>query len=137
MERRHIDRRSFLNGAGRFAAGALTVGSILETMRPDSAWARHAPKVTHPASARVLDRLRTQFTFQISVDVATLPIKATAQAADWATTSQEESDRNYGKKMREQEAREGKERKKRDKECRKKPDKCASYDGYRAGSDSD
>ena len=71
------------------------------------------------------------------VDVATLPIKATAQAADWATTSQEESDRNYGKKMREQEAREGKERKKRDKECRKNPDKCASYDGYRAGSESD
>ena len=72
MERRHIDRRSFLNGAGRFAAGALTVGSIFETMRPDYAWARQAPKVTHPASARVLDRLRTQFTFQISVDVATL-----------------------------------------------------------------
>ena len=29
-------------------------------------------KETHPASARVLDRLRTQFTFQISVDVGTL-----------------------------------------------------------------
>ena len=72
MERRYIDRRSFLNGAGRFAAGAVTVGSIFETMRPDHAWARQAPKVAHPASARVLDRLRTQFTFQISVDVATL-----------------------------------------------------------------
>ena len=72
MERRHIDRRSFLNGAGRFAAGAVTAGSIFETMRPDSAWARQAAKVAHPASARVLDRLRTQFTFQISVDVATL-----------------------------------------------------------------
>ena len=72
MERRHIDRRSFLNGAGRFAAGALTAGSIFETTRPDHAWARQAPKVAHPASARVLDRLRTQFTFQISVDVATV-----------------------------------------------------------------
>jgi 3-keto-L-gulonate-6-phosphate decarboxylase len=29
-------------------------------------------KESHPASARVLDQLRTQFTFQISVDVATL-----------------------------------------------------------------
>lgn len=44
-------------------------------------------------------------------DIATLPIKAGAQAADWATTSQDESDRNYGRKVREQEAREGRERK--------------------------
>jgi hypothetical protein len=42
------------------------------------------------------------------VDVATLPIKAGSQAADWATTSQEESDRNYGRKMRKKEAAEGK-----------------------------
>jgi 3-keto-L-gulonate-6-phosphate decarboxylase len=68
----HIDRRSFLNGAGTFAAGALTVGAIFEIMRPNYAWAQQVAKVTHPASARVLDRLRTSFTFQISVDVATL-----------------------------------------------------------------
>lgn len=68
----HIDRRSFLNGAGRFAVGALTVGAIFEMMRPNAAWAQQVAKVTHPASARVLDRLRTRFTFQISVDVATL-----------------------------------------------------------------
>jgi 3-keto-L-gulonate-6-phosphate decarboxylase len=77
MERRrpsdgHVDRRSFLNGAGRFAAGALTVGGTFEIMRPNYAWAQQAAKVTHPASARVLDRLRTRFTFQISVDVATV-----------------------------------------------------------------
>jgi len=72
MESRNIDRRAFLNGAGRLAAGALTVGSIFEPVRPDSLLARQAPKVTHPASDRVLDRLRTQFTFQISVDVATM-----------------------------------------------------------------
>jgi hypothetical protein len=66
-------------------------------------------------------------------DVATLPVKAGAQAVDWTTTSQEESDRNYGKKMREKEAREGKERRKREKECKKNPDSCQSYDGYRAG----
>ena len=75
MERRKasdIDRRSFLNGAGRFAVGALTVGAIFEMMRPNYAWAQQVAKATHPASARVLDRLRTRFTFQISVDVATL-----------------------------------------------------------------
>lgn len=69
-------------------------------------------------------------------DVATLPVKAGSQAVDWTTTSQEESDRNYGKKMREKEAREGKERRKREKECKKNPDACQSYDGYRA-SDPD
>jgi 3-hexulose-6-phosphate synthase len=68
----HIDRRSLLTGAGRFAAGALSVGAIFELMRTDPAWAQQAAKVTHAASARVLDRLRTQFTFQISVDVATI-----------------------------------------------------------------
>ena len=75
MERRKesdIDRQSFLNGAGRFAVGALTVGAIFEKMRPCYAWAQQVAKVTHPASARVLNRLRTRFTFQISVDVATL-----------------------------------------------------------------
>jgi 3-hexulose-6-phosphate synthase len=68
----HIDRRSFLNVAGKFGAGALTVGAIFEMMRPNHAWAQQVAKVTHPASARVLDQLRTRFTFQISVDVATL-----------------------------------------------------------------
>jgi hypothetical protein len=65
-------------------------------------------------------------------DVATLPVKAGSQVVDWSTTSQEEADRNYGKKMREKEAREGKERRKHEKECRKHPERCDSYDGYRA-----
>jgi 3-hexulose-6-phosphate synthase len=68
----HIDRRSFLSGAGRFAVGALTAGAISEMMRPAYAWARQGAKVSHPASARLLDRLKTRFTFQISVDVATV-----------------------------------------------------------------
>lgn len=77
MERRkvsdgQIDRRSFLDGAGRFAVSALTAGAIFETMRPKDVWAQQAAKVTHAASARVLDQLRTRFTFQISVDVATI-----------------------------------------------------------------
>jgi 3-hexulose-6-phosphate synthase len=67
-----IDRRSFLNGSGRFAVGALTVGTVFEMRRPNYAGAQQVAKVTHAASARVLDQLRTRFTFQISVDVATV-----------------------------------------------------------------
>ena len=69
---RHIDRRSFLIDAGAFAAGALTAGTIFELIRPGYAWAQQVAKVTHQPSARVVDRLRTQFMFQISVDVATI-----------------------------------------------------------------
>ena len=68
----HIDRRSFLDGAGRFAVGGLTGGAIFEMMRPNYAGAQQVMKEAHPASARIIDRLRTRFTFQISVDVATL-----------------------------------------------------------------
>jgi 3-hexulose-6-phosphate synthase len=68
----NIDRRSFLNGAGRVAAGAVTVGTIFETMPPARAWAQQVAKVSHAPSATVLDRLRTRFMFQISVDVATI-----------------------------------------------------------------
>lgn len=71
-QHRHVGRRSFLNGAGRIAGGALTVGTIFEMMRPAFAWHQQVTKVTHPASVRLIDRLRTRFTFQISVDVATL-----------------------------------------------------------------
>ena len=70
--RGHLDRRSFLNAAGKCAAGALTVGAIAEVLRPGEALAQQLAKAAHPASARLLDRLTTSFTFQISVDVATL-----------------------------------------------------------------
>lgn len=66
------------------------------------------------------------------VDVATLPVKAGAQVVDWSTTSQDEADRNYGRKMREKEAREGKELRKL---CKKHPEdaRCARDDsGFRA-----
>jgi len=69
-----IDRRSFLNGAGRFAAGALTAGTVFEVLRAPDARAGQPGKDTHAASARVVDRLRTRFTFQISVDVATVEL---------------------------------------------------------------
>ena len=60
----HIARRSFLHSA-------MTAGAVYEFIRPDYAWAQ-ATKEAHPASARVVDQLRTRFTFQISVDVNTL-----------------------------------------------------------------
>jgi len=51
--------------------------------------------------------------------VVTAPVRAGAQVADWTTTSQDEADRNYGRKMREKEAREGREAKKVEKARRK------------------
>jgi Orotidine 5'-phosphate decarboxylase / HUMPS family len=47
------------------------VGTAFKLIRPNDAWAEVGKEI-HPASARVLDQLRTHFTFQISVDVATL-----------------------------------------------------------------
>jgi 3-hexulose-6-phosphate synthase len=54
--------------------GGLTAGAIFETMTPTNAWAQQAAKVPHAASAAVLDRLRTRFMFQISVDVPTIEL---------------------------------------------------------------
>jgi 3-hexulose-6-phosphate synthase len=70
-----IDRRSFfrrLNHAGRLAAGALAAGAAFEKMPPGYVCAQQPANVTHAASGRVLERLRTRFMFQISVDVGTL-----------------------------------------------------------------
>ncbi len=70
----HIDRRTFLNDTGRFAAGALTAGALFEVTRPHHVWAEQVAKESHPASARVVDQLRTRFMFQISVDVNTIDL---------------------------------------------------------------
>lgn len=40
-------------------------------------------------------------------DVATAPVRAASQAADWATTSQDEADRNRGREIRRREERLG------------------------------
>lgn len=69
--------------------------------------------------------------------VATAPFKAAGQVVDWTTTSQDEADRNYGRKMRKAEAREGRERRDWEKRCRKDRESCGSYDGYTAGRDDD
>lgn len=65
-------------------------------------------------------------------DVVTLPVKAGSKVVDWSTTSQSESDRNYGKRMRVAEEREGRERKAHDKQCRRNPQDCEPYDGFEA-----
>jgi len=55
-----------------------------------------------------------------AVDIVTLPVKAGSQAADWATTSQDEADRNRGRKIRKEERREAKERRREEKEARER-----------------
>jgi hypothetical protein len=68
--------------------------------------------------------------------VVKAPFQVAGKAVDWTTTSQEESDRNYGRKMREREAREGKERREFEKRCRRdaESEECArGYQGYVAG----
>jgi len=87
-ETHHMDRRSFLNTTGGFAAGALTLGAFPDAMRCDVASARteaqQPANVPHAASARVLDRLKTGFMFQISVDVATIELGLSVAAAGLA-----------------------------------------------------
>lgn len=61
-------------------------------------------------------------------NVATLPVKAGSKAVDWATTSQSEADRNYGRKMRKQEERAGREHRDLVKRCGKHPDDPACAD---------
>jgi 3-hexulose-6-phosphate synthase len=77
----HLNRRLFLNAAGGFAGGGLAAGSIFETIRPGTARGQQPAKETHPSSARVLDRLKTHLSFQISVDVGTLDLGLTVARA--------------------------------------------------------
>ena len=42
-------------------------------------------------------------------DVATLPVRAGSKAVDWTTTSRDEADRNYGRKVRKQRERAARE----------------------------
>ena len=71
-----------------------------------------------------------------AASIVKAPFQVAGKAVDWTTTSQEESDRNYGRKMRKQEAEEGKQRKELTKRCRKDPQRseCGQYQGYRAGN---
>lgn len=60
-----------------------------------------------------------------ALDVVTLPVKVAAKTVVLATTSQEESDRNRGRELREQEEREAKQSRiaeKRARICARDPD---------------
>ncbi len=58
-----------------------------------------------------------------AVNVATVPFRAAGQTADWLTTSQDESDRNYGRKVRKREAQEGRERREADRRARRRAER--------------
>src|ERR1700739_4264366 len=77
----HLNRRSFLDAAGRLPGGGLVAGALFETIRPSSAWGQRPAKETHPSSARVVDRFKTRLSFQISVDVGTLDLGLTVASA--------------------------------------------------------
>lgn len=51
--------------------------------------------------------------------VAAAPFKIVGKGVDWATTSQDEADRNRGREMRKQEERERRERRRAEKERRR------------------
>ena len=72
---------TFPREAGQFAVGGLAGGAIINVFRPTSAWAQQAASGAHPASARVVDRLKNRYTFQISVDVNTIDLGLTVAAA--------------------------------------------------------
>ena len=46
--------------------------------------------------------------------IVTAPVKVVSQGADWATTSQDEADRNRGREIRKQKEKEARERRKRE-----------------------
>lgn len=84
------------------------------------------------AAAAALPLLTGGCIAKTAFDVVTLPVKAAGKAVDWTTTSQSESDRNYGKKARLAEEREGRERRAHDKACKADPRNCGPYEGFRA-----
>ena len=67
-----------------------------------------------------------------AVGVVKAPFQVAGKAVDLATTSQAEADRNYGRRMRKAEAREGHERRDWAKRCDGHPDRdgCDAYHGF-------
>ena len=86
-----ISRRSFLDGAGRFAAGALTAGAIFEVMRP-MLGGQQAAKVTQPRpralsiGSEPASRSRFRSTSPPSSRVSRLPVRrsrAGSRSSKW------------------------------------------------------
>lgn len=55
-----------------------------------------------------------------AVDIVTLPVRAVGQGVDWATTSQDEADRNRGRELRRQEERDAKARRRDERKERRR-----------------
>lgn len=68
-----------------------------------------------------------------AASIVKAPFKVAGKVVDLSTTSQSEADRNYGRKMRKQEAKEGRARRDAAKRCHDNPADCGTYQGYRAG----
>ncbi len=69
----HGNRRWFFDAARRLSSG-LASGALFEAMQPVSAVAQPRSSESHASSARMVNRLRTRFSFQISVDVGNLEL---------------------------------------------------------------
>lgn len=69
---------------------------------------RSRPLLIAPATCLLLSACLAR----TAVNVATLPVRAASQTTDWLTTSQDEADRNRGRRMRKQEARDRKAQRK-------------------------
>ena len=67
-----------------------------------------------------------------AASIVKAPFQVAGKAVDMATTSQEEADRNYGRKMRRAEAREGQERRAWARRCDGHPERdgCDAYHGF-------
>lgn len=80
-----LDRRSFFDEAGRLAVGALAASTVVDLLHAAEPPAMQTASPAHAPSAGVVERMRTGFTFQMSVDVATidqgLVVAAAATAA--------------------------------------------------------
>lgn len=63
-------------------------------------------------------------------DVATAPVRAGSQVVDWTTTSQDEADRNAGRKLRKQQAEEERQRRREEKRARKEAEQIRRDQPY-------
>lgn len=80
----------------------------------------------------LLPLLATAGCVSTAAAIVKAPFQVAGKAVDWTTTSQSESDRNYGKKMRQAEEREGKERRAWARRCDgdTQRDGCDRYRGF-------
>jgi hypothetical protein len=58
-----------------------------------------------------------------ATSLVTAPVRVAAKGVDWATTSQDEADRNLGRKVRKEREQQEKERKRQEKERRKQAER--------------